>query len=277
MLELPPLCHAQSSRNPAHRSVAGRSGRCRPGAIDNQNQPGVPRADGRCAASAIGQDFQSRLTYARKVIQPGDPFRCAVPPVPPGHPLELVVTLAAGARPSGRGSPPLQWTEKEGRWVGTASLRTPPELVTVDDWNGRRATIDRWLLRGAVASLILALVAIAFRRFRAARRRTFPERPPQHFADHRLWQLAAELDSRRHFVRRELLAAVGAQVRFAHRLAGTADHPRPDDFALRDVDDAGDTHLGHRRVARERLFDFARPHLETAGLDQVLFPSTMKR
>jgi hypothetical protein len=123
--------------------------------------------DGRCTVSADGEDFHSTLTYspkpAREVI---DGFRCAIPPVPPNRPLELTVTLAAGVRPSTRGSPRLDWVQKEGRWVGTAVLATAPEVVVVEDWHGRRAVTDRWLQRSAVGLILAGLTVLAFRRFR---------------------------------------------------------------------------------------------------------------
>ena len=122
--------------------------------------------DGRCTVSAVGQDFHSTLTYSPKpASQVIDGFRCAVPPVPAKRPLDLRVTLAAGERPSTRGSPRLEWAEKDGRWVGTAALSTPPEVVVVEDWHGRRAIIDRWLQRGAIGLALIGLIVVAFRRF----------------------------------------------------------------------------------------------------------------
>jgi hypothetical protein len=123
--------------------------------------------DGRCTVSAVGQDFHSTLTYspkpAREVI---DGFRCAIPPVPPDTTLDLMVILATGARPSTRGSPRLDWVQKEGRWVGTAVLATAPEVVVVEDWHGPRAVTDRWLQRGAVGLVLAGLTVVAFRRLR---------------------------------------------------------------------------------------------------------------
>jgi hypothetical protein len=121
--------------------------------------------DGRCTVSAAAQDFHSTLTYAPKPGDEGDAFRCALPPVPGGRPVELSVTLAPDGRPSGRGAPRLDWTAKEGRWVGTASLAAAPEVIVVEDWYGRRATTDRWLQRGAIGVLIVAFGIVVFRRF----------------------------------------------------------------------------------------------------------------
>jgi hypothetical protein len=125
-------------------------------------------ADGRCTVSAVGQDFHSTLTYSPKLAsQRIDGFRCAIPPVPPELlPLELRVTLATGARPSTRGSPRLDWIQKEERWVGTAVLATAPEVVVVEDWHGPRAVIDRWLQRSAVGLLLAGLTVVGFRQIR---------------------------------------------------------------------------------------------------------------
>ena len=66
---------------------------------------------------------------------------------------------------------------------------------------------------------------------RSIARLAFPERPPQHLSDHRLRQLRAELDVRRHLVRRELLAAERAQFLLGRRLARAQHDPGFDRFA----------------------------------------------
>ena len=66
----------------------------------------------------------------------------------------------------------------------------------------------------------------------AAHRGFRDEHAPQHLADHRLRQLRPELDARRHLVRREPLAAVGAQLVFGRALPGLQHDPGLGDFAL---------------------------------------------
>src|SRR5437016_9760180 len=98
----------------------------------------------------------------------------------------------------------------------------------------------------------------------------FFQRPSEHLAHHRLRQIGAKLDARRHLVRRQALATKGAQLRFRGRVAGSEDDPRFHRFALDCVRDAGHTDLGDRRMRRERFFNLARPHLVAARLDQIL-------
>src|SRR5207249_5913145 len=97
-----------------------------------------------------------------------------------------------------------------------------------------------------------------------------PQGSPQHLADHRFWQLLAELYARGNFVRREALSAEGAQLRFGCRVLRAEHDPRLDHFPFGLVCDTSHTDFGNRRVVREHFLDLARPHLESARLDQIL-------
>src|SRR6266571_4064888 len=59
-----------------------------------------------------------------------------------------------------------------------------------------------------------------------------PQRATQHFAHHRLGQLGAKFDMRRHFVPRELLPAECSELVLGRGLSGPHDDPGLDDFAL---------------------------------------------
>jgi hypothetical protein len=118
-------------------------------------------ADGRCTVTAEGEGFHSAMTYLPHATADGaGEFRCAVPPVPSDRPVELTVTLAAGARPSGEGLPALAWVQRDGRWIGTASLGTAPEVVVVEDWSGRTAVRRRWMRRAAGTAAVIAVAAL---------------------------------------------------------------------------------------------------------------------
>jgi hypothetical protein len=124
--------------------------------------------DGRCRVAAAGGEYRAELTYAPQTpaAETGE-FRCAVPPVPGGKPVEVAVTLAPGERPTGRGSPVLNWTEADGRWIGTAAALQAPEVIVVQDWNGPGATRTRLIRRGLIGLVLVLLIVgviAAFRR-----------------------------------------------------------------------------------------------------------------
>jgi hypothetical protein len=118
-------------------------------------------ADGRCLVSAKGEGFHSELTYLPQTrVPPTSEFRCAVPPVPEGRPIDLFVTLPRGAAPSGDDTPRLKWIQHDDRWVGMASLPTAPSVVIVPE-SGNRLTTSAWWVRVAgVGVAIGAVVAV---------------------------------------------------------------------------------------------------------------------
>src|SRR5439155_1447071 len=99
---------------------------------------------------------------------------------------------------------------------------------------------------------------------------TISERPPQHLAHHRLRQIGAELDLRRHLVRCQLFAAEGAQIRFGDRLPRAQHDPGLDRFAFGRVGDPGDADLRDCGMRCEHFLDLSRPHLVAALFDQAL-------
>lgn len=131
--------------------------------------------DGRCTVSADGPKFHSTMTYTppASAIATGD-FRCAVPPVPSGTPVDLVVMLAPGARPWGSGAPPLGWTKRSGRWIGTASIVSAPEVVVVADYSGAQAVRARRQRRASVGAGVCGIIAIVLLANRRRRSKRFP-------------------------------------------------------------------------------------------------------
>lgn len=125
-------------------------------------------ADGRCRVTAGGDGFRSQMTYTPKVSPGSSDLRCAMPPVPGGRRVDLTVVLPPGRRPSGAGAPTLEWTRKEERWQGAASLDAAPDVVMVEDWNSPPAVRRRVMTRAAIVGggllAVGALVVLARRR-----------------------------------------------------------------------------------------------------------------
>jgi hypothetical protein len=120
--------------------------------------------DGRCTVSATGEAFHSRLTYTPEVpAPPAYGLRCAIPPVPAGAAVDLTVMLPRGASPSSLGAdPPLTWTRRDDRWIGTASLTTAPLVVRIADPANRAARQAQAARARAWATIALgALAALA--------------------------------------------------------------------------------------------------------------------
>jgi hypothetical protein len=121
-------------------------------------------ADGRCTVSATGEGFHSILTYLPQTpVSPTSELRCAIPPVPEGLQVDLTVTLPRGVAPSRDDSPRLSWTERDYRWIGTASLPAAPAVVRIPE-SGNRSAFSAWLRRwtavgaaGAVAGVLAVL------------------------------------------------------------------------------------------------------------------------
>ncbi len=127
-------------------------------------------ADGRCSVSATGESFHSRLTYTPHTIAPTADRRCAIPPVPEGTPVDLIVSMPHGApRPRGDEDPRLTWTQEGDRWVGVAALTTAPLLVRFPASRDHDDLRKRVLLTGVLCSASALVFAwLLWRRGRAA-------------------------------------------------------------------------------------------------------------
>ena len=125
-------------------------------------------ADGRCTVSATGEGFHSNLTYLpQTVVSPTSDLRCAVPPVPERLAVDLTVTLPRGVTPSGDDSPRLVWTERDYRWIGTASLPTAPAVVRIPESGNRlafRARLLRWTGIGALCAVVFLVIVLRVRK-----------------------------------------------------------------------------------------------------------------
>ncbi len=123
-------------------------------------------ADGRCTVSATGEAFHSALTYMPPaLVSSTAELRCAIPPVPAGAAVDLTVMLPRGASPSpGAEQPPLRWTRRNYRWIGTASLTTAPLVVRIPG-SGKRAARGAgamWARNWAtIAVCLIAALSIA--------------------------------------------------------------------------------------------------------------------
>jgi hypothetical protein len=127
-------------------------------------------ADGRCRVSATGEAFHSTLTYTPQAIASAPGRRCAIPPVPEGTPVDLVVTLPQGsAHPPADAIPSLTWTRQNDRWIGTAALTTAPSVVRIPaprDLSDLRASVIR--MGAWCSAAALAFAWLSWRRIRAA-------------------------------------------------------------------------------------------------------------
>src|SRR4029077_15117024 len=126
-------------------------------------------------------------------------------------------------------------------------------------------------IRAVTATLVEQSFSSALQPPSSGRRDVLPhELAAQNLADQALRQLRAELDRLRHLERRELLAAELSQLLVGCLVARAKHHPRLDRFAAERIGYPSHPDLGNRRVLREHFLDLSRPHLVTAGLDQVL-------
>ena len=98
----------------------------------------------------------------------------------------------------------------------------------------------------------------------------FNQDPAQHLAHHGLGQLLAELHEPGDFIGHQFLLAPGLDLLGSSRFTGLEHHPGFYGFALLGIGYAGHAHLGNCGVRRDHLLNLARPHLEAAGLDEVL-------
>jgi hypothetical protein len=117
------------------------------------------REGGRC--TVIAHDESPRSDRVVDVPGPSVHFeyRCAVFAQPRGRPIELAVLMPPGETPAGAEFPRLTWTDRDGRWVGTASLPAAPAFVRVPTRGSsapRRARLLDW------AALTATAIAIAW-------------------------------------------------------------------------------------------------------------------
>jgi MYXO-CTERM domain-containing protein len=118
--------------------------------------------DGRCAVAARGEGFRSNATYRPQASRDAAGRRCAMPPVPGGRTVHLVVSLPPGADRPGSSVPSLHWMQAGDLWRGTASLDEWPETVVVAESSG---LWPLWM-SGMGLGALLAVVAIRRRRAR---------------------------------------------------------------------------------------------------------------
>jgi hypothetical protein len=124
------------------------------------------RAGGRCTITI--HDDASRSDRVVDLPGPATPpseYSCAILP-PRRRPIELSVMLPQGEAPSGAEFPRLAWTERAGRWIGSASLPAAPSFVRIPR-NGsvaaRRARLLDWAALAATAIAILWTIKFGIR------------------------------------------------------------------------------------------------------------------
>lgn len=117
----------------------------RPGSVRLQPDPGSVR-------------LQRDPGSVRLQPDAGVNFECDVPAVAPGAGVDLVVILPSGAARPTAVFPRLDWTERGGRWTGTASLPAAPAFVRVAGPTDSLARRARWLDVFALAATALAIL-----------------------------------------------------------------------------------------------------------------------
>ena len=132
-------------------------------------------SDGRCAVSSEGDGFRTNATYLPAAGAEQAELRCAMPPVPGGRTVVLVVSLPSNVRSPRASVPPLEWVEVQGRWVGTAQLTEWPDAVVVlpgRSWTGWLAARNVVIAAAAVVILIVGMAVATHTR------RSRPVKPP---------------------------------------------------------------------------------------------------
>jgi hypothetical protein len=120
-------------------------------------------SDGRCTVSSAGEGFRSHATYMP--VPGGKPAerRCAMPPVPSGQTVAMVVSLPIGTPRPGSSVPALEWVEAQGRWVGTARLAESPRSVVIQ-FGGWLALRNLVTAAVSIAALIVAMTIATYAR-----------------------------------------------------------------------------------------------------------------
>jgi hypothetical protein len=95
------------------------------------------------------------MTYPRRTAEP----RCAIAGVAPGSAIELEVIAPPGAPRPAAGFPRLEWTERDGRWVGRGSLPASPAFVRLDEAGTAAAAraLDALTVAATIAAALWSL------------------------------------------------------------------------------------------------------------------------
>jgi len=113
-------------------------------------------AAGECAVTAQGPTGRAAMKSPLR----DDELTCVVPVPRAAGAVDLEVLMPPGAaRPSGA-FPRLAWAERDGRWVGVASLPAAPAFVRVPDpARGARGerVLDLLVLAGALLGAVWAV------------------------------------------------------------------------------------------------------------------------
>ena len=113
-------------------------------------------AAGECAVTAAGPTGRASVKSPLRTSE----LKCVVPVPREAGAVDLEVVMPPGeARPAGA-FPRLAWTERDGRWVGTASLPAAPAFVRVPDaarGARRERVLDLVVLAGALLGAVWAV------------------------------------------------------------------------------------------------------------------------
>ena len=113
-------------------------------------------AAGECAVTAAGPTGRASMKSPLR----GTDLKCVVPLPRDAGAVDLEVRMPPGAaRPAGA-FPRLAWAERDGRWVGVASLPAAPAFVRVPDparGAFRERVLDLLVLGGALLGAVWAI------------------------------------------------------------------------------------------------------------------------
>jgi hypothetical protein len=125
------------------------------------------RDGGRCTVTTHdGSSGSDQVIDVPGAASPPSEYRCAISPVPRGRAVQLSVVLPQGETPSGAEFPRLAWTERDGRWIGTAALPAAPSFVRVPKSGSaapRRARLLDWAALAATAIAIAWTIKFGIR------------------------------------------------------------------------------------------------------------------
>jgi hypothetical protein len=111
-----------------------------------------------CTVTTLDESLTSDRVAG--VPQPGSPaseYRCPIRVRPRGRSIALTVILPSGEAPAGADFPRLAWTERDTRWIGTASLPSAPAFVRVPKNDSDASRRARWLDWAALAATAIAV------------------------------------------------------------------------------------------------------------------------
>jgi hypothetical protein len=117
-------------------------------------------ADGNCSIAVRGgESSRAEMSY-----RPQMPGRCAIPAIREEGPVTLTVLLPRGSERPRDSVPPLTWSERGGRPLGTAELEAAPEFVDIMPAREGYAAVYGWVL--LAAALAMAIWVVRGRRLR---------------------------------------------------------------------------------------------------------------